>query len=356
MDAIQGDLIMQFLDLHAKRVLAVGKDGRDGQLKSWVSANQDFRRARSRATLEEIMARLTGKSAELLCYEDVRQNLGATAPSSRGRQDIPLDAIVGSVGRCADFTRSFLPLKDSDRARWAKVELATTDLRGLPPIEAYQIDQVYFVVDGNHRVSTARQLGAAYIQAYVTEVHTKLPLSPDDQPDDLIVKAEYVEFLDHTHLDEFRPDADMSVSVPGQYRELEEHIAVHRTLMAVEEKREIPHEAAVAHWYDTVYWPVVQIIREKGILRDFPGRTETDLYLWIARHGAELAQRLDGEIRTEAAADDLVKKLSPRPRRVLARVIERIRHAISANLPESGDRCGRSPHALCSPRAATTGC
>jgi hypothetical protein len=95
--------------------------------------------------------------------------------------------------------------------------------------------------------------------------------------------------------------------------------------MGVEEKREIPYEAAVAHWYDTVYLPVVQIIREKGILRDFPDRTETDLYLWIAKHRAELAQGLDGEIRTEAAADDLVKKLSPRPRRVLARVIERIR-------------------------------
>jgi hypothetical protein len=331
MNAIQGDLIMQFLDNHTQRVLAVGKDGRDGQLKSWVSANQDFRRARSQATLEEIMARLTGKSAELLCYEDVRQNLGATAPTLRGLQDIPLDAIVGSVGRCTDFTRSFLPLKDSDRERWAKVELATTGLQGLPPIEVYQIDRVYFVVDGNHRVSIARQFGAAYIQAYVTEVHTKLPLSPDDQPDDLIVKAEYVEFLDHTHLDEFRPDADMSVSVPGQYREIEEHVAVHRYLMEVEGKREVPYEAAVAHWYDTVYLPVVQIIREKDILRDFPGRTETDLYLWIARHCAELAQRLDGEISTEAAADDLVKTRSPRPRWVLSRVIERIQQAI---LPE----------------------
>jgi hypothetical protein len=73
---------------------------------------------------------------------------------------------------------------------------------------------------------------------------------------------------------------------------------------------------------------LAQIIREKGILRDFPGRTETDLYLWIARHRAELAQGPDGAVRTEAAADDLVKKLSPRPKRVLARLIERIRHAI----------------------------
>jgi hypothetical protein len=317
---------MEFLDLPTRGVEA---DARDGQLKSWASANQDFRRARSQATLEEIMARLTGRSAELLCYADVRQNLRATTPTSRGLQDIPIDAIVGSVGRCTDFTRSFLPLKDSDRARWANVELAMSDLKGLPPIEVYQIDQVYFVVDGNHRVSIARQFGSAYIQAYVTEVKTKLSLSPDDQMDDLIVRAEYAEFLEHTHLDELRPDGDLSVSVPGQYRELEEHIAAHRYLMGVEEEREVPYELAVADWYDTVYLPVVQIIREKDILRDFPHRTETDLYVWIARHQAELAQELGEGIRPEAAAEDLVEKFSPRLRRVLARAISRIRNIIS---------------------------
>jgi hypothetical protein len=326
MDATQGEPTMEFWDLQTKSVQA---DERDGQPKSWASANEDFRRARSQAALEEIMARLTGRSAALLCYEDVRQNLRATTSTSRGLQDIPIDAIVGSVGRCTDFTRSFLPRKDSDRARWAKVELAMTDLKGMPPIEVYQIDQIYFVVDGNHRVSIARQFGSVYIQAYVTAVKTKLSLSPDDQPDDLIVKAEYAEFLERTHLDELRPDGDLSVSVPGQYRELEEHIAAHRYLMEVEEGGEIPYELAVADWYDTVYLPVVHIIREKDILRDFPHRTETDLYVWIARHQAELAQEQDEEIRPEAAAEDLVERFSPRLRRVLARAIGRIRNIIS---------------------------
>jgi hypothetical protein len=307
---------------------SVRADHRDGPLKSWESANQDFRRARSQAKLEEIIARLTGRSAELLCYADVRQNLTATAPASRRLQDIPIDAIVGSVGRCTDFTRSFLPLKDSDRARWANVELAMTDLKGLPPIEVYQIGQVYFVVDGNHRVSIARQFGSAYIQAYVTEIKTKLSLSPDDQPDDLIVKAEYAKFLQRTHLDELRPDGDLSMSVPGQYREIEEHIAAHRYLMGVEGEREIPYELAITDWYDTVYLPVVQIIREKDILRDFPDRTETDLYVWIAKHRAELAQEHGEEIRHEAAAADLVGRFSPRVKRVFGRAIERIRGAI----------------------------
>ena len=98
--------------------------------------------------------------------------------------------------------------------------------------------------------------------------------------------------------------------------------------MGVEGEREIPCELAVADWYDTAYLPVVQIIREKDILRDFPHRTETDLYVWIAKHRAELAQELDGEIRPEAAAEDLIGKFSRRPRRVLARAIERMRGAV----------------------------
>jgi hypothetical protein len=98
--------------------------------------------------------------------------------------------------------------------------------------------------------------------------------------------------------------------------------------MGIEEEREIPYEEAVADWHDTVYLPVVQIIREKDILRDFPHRTETDLYVWIAKHRAELAQERDGEIRPEAVADDLVEKFSARPQRVLARAIERMRNVI----------------------------
>ena len=82
------------------------------------------------------------------------------------------------------------------------------------------------------------------------------------------------------------------------------------------------------YWYDTVFLPVVQIIREKDILRDFPHRTETDLYVWIAKHQAELAQEHGEEIRHEAAAADLVEKFSPRLKRVFARAIERMRSAV----------------------------
>ncbi len=308
---------------------------------SFPSAVQDFRQARRQAALEQIMARLTGKSVNLLSYEEVSQKLKVKARGRQELKDIPLDAIVGSVGRYADFTRSFLPRQDSDQERWARVKVAQTSLSGLPPIEVYQVGDAYFVLDGNHRVSVARQLGAPSIQAYVTEVRTKVPLSPDTQPDDLILKAEYADFLEHTHLDELRPQADLSVTAPGQYRVLEEHIAVHRYFMGLEQGREIPYDEAVAHWYDEVYWPVVQAIRQRGILRDFPDRTETDLYLWLSEHRAELEEELGWEISTEDAAADLAAQFGSRRQHLIARVSERLLDAVTPDELEGGPSPGQ---------------
>jgi len=302
---------------------------RDSHLLDLTSAVQDFRRAHGRADLERILARLAGKSADLLCYEDVRAKLKAWSTKPRVLKEIPMDAIVGSVGRCSDFTRSFLPRQSSDEYRWARVEVAMTDLAGLPPVEVYQIGETYFVLDGHHRVSVARQSGAKYIQAYVTEVHTRVPLTPDDQADDLIVKAEYADFLELTRLDDLRPGANLSVSVPGQYRALAEHIEVHRYYMGLEQQREIPYREAVAHWYDTVYLPVVEAIRERGILRDFSGRTEADLYLWLSKYRAELQEELGWEVKPAAAAVDLATQLSARLPRVVARIVERIRNTVT---------------------------
>ncbi len=307
---------------------------------SYGFALRDFYEARRRASMEAILARLTGRSANLFSYEEVRHKLKARGSVDRGLQDIPLDAIVGSVGRYTDFTRSFLPRRDSDRERWARVKARVTDMGGLPPIEVYQIGQAYFVRDGNHRVSVAREVGAPSIQAYVTEVRTKVPLSPDDQLDDLILKAEYADFLDHTRLDNLRPEADLSVTVPGRYRSLEEHIEVHRYFMGLEQQREIPYQEGVTHWHDEIYLPVVQVIRERGILREFPGRTETDLYLWIAEHRADIEERLGWDIRPDTAATDLAAESGARPQRVVARVGERILDAITPDELEAGPSPG----------------
>jgi nucleotide-binding universal stress UspA family protein len=300
------------------------------------TALSDFRRARNQAILKEIFGKLTGQPVELLSYEEVRKQLRTIGSSERGLKDIPIDAIVGSVGRYTDFTRDFLPRKSTSEYRWAMVKLATSDLAGLPPIEVYQIGDVYFVKDGNHRVSVARQSGASHIQAYVTEVRTRVPLEPDTSPDEIILKAEYAEFLEASNLDRLRAEADLSVTEPGQYPTLLEHITVHRYYRGLEQKREIPFDEAVANWYDTIYLPVILPIREQGLLRYFPGRSEADLYLWISEHRAQLEEELGWEIKTEIAAADLLNEAATRPEPIFTRIGARILNTLTLGKLESG--------------------
>ena len=308
---------------------------------SYHQAILDFRRARNQANKEQLMARLTGRSTSLLAYDQVQRMLKATETQPVGLRNIPLDAIVGSVGRYNDFTRSFLPLTDDSGQRWARIMTRATDMEGLPPIEVYQIGDVYFVRDGNHRVSVARQLGAREIEAYVTKINTRVPLTPDVQPDELILKAEYAEFLEKTNLDKLRPGADLSVTAPGQYSVLLEQIQVHRYFMDLEQKREIPYEEAVAHWYDEVYLPVVRVIREQDALRDFPDRTETDLYVWVSKHRAKLEETLGWPIEPEAATADLVQQYSPRSELRFARLTSRLLDALTPDELEAGPPPGK---------------
>jgi hypothetical protein len=303
------------------------------------AALDDFTRARQRANLEEIVAALTGKSADLLSFEDVRKKVRGIRGNRRILKDVPLDSIVGSVGRYEDFTRDFLPLRDSDKERWARVERLAKD-DGLPPVDLFQIGEAYFVNDGNHRVSVARQAGHSHIEAYVTPVHTRVPLSPEVQPKDLILKAELAEFLDCTRLDSLRPGADMTVTSPGAYDDLCNHIEVHQYFMGLDEKREVPWDEAVTHWYDTVFSPVIEVIRKGDLLSEFPGRTHADLYLWILRHRAELEKELNWEIRTEAAAADLAASRSEAPDRVITRVGKKLLDSIVPSALDAGPAVG----------------
>lgn len=274
------------------------------------AAIQDFQAARQRASIQEALARVTGKSNALLSYDEVARKLKLRSRTERGVKNIPLDAIVGSVGRYTDFTRTFLPRFNSDRDRWARVKAAMEGHIGLPPIEVYKVGEVYFVVDGNHRVSIARQAGFKSIEAHVIEFNTDAQLTPETKLDDLIVKAEYIEFLEKTALADSRPNVDLSVTIPGQYGKLMEQIDVCPYLFEDENQQGAALRDAAAYWYDTMYIPLAEAIRDRGLLRWFPNRTITDLYIWISENRAALEQELGWEIQSEAAVTDLILKRS----------------------------------------------
>lgn len=273
-------------------------------------AIQDFQSAWHRASVQEILARLTGKSTQLLSYDEVAEKLKLHARTERGIQQIPLDAIVGSVGRYTDFTRTFLPRRADDQQRWARVKTAMEDGVGLPPIEVYKVGEAYFVIDGNHRVSIARQEKYRTIEARVIEVRTDIPLTPDIQPDDLIIKAEYADFLESTRIMDLRPNVDLSVTIPGQYEKLMEQICEQECLLEQEQESDVPFRDSVEAWYDKTYIPLAEAIRDRGLLHQFPDRTITDLYLWISDNRAALEQKLGWELQSDIAAIDLILERS----------------------------------------------
>jgi nucleotide-binding universal stress UspA family protein len=277
----------------------------DNQYK-FQMAIQDFHSARQRVLMQEVLARVRGKSNQLLSYDEVAQKLKLRARTERGVQQIPLDAIVGSVGRNTDFTRTFLPRRAEDRQRWANVKAAMEEGLGLPPIEVYKVGEAYFVIDGNHRVSIARQEGFKTIEARVIEVHTNIPLTPDVQPNDLIIKAEYAEFLDATKIMDLRPNVDLSTSIPGQYEILMAQIYLQKFILVEDLKQNASLQDAVEVWYDTIYIPLAETIRDQGLLRWFPDRTITDLYIWISENRSALEKELGWEIQSDIAATGLI--------------------------------------------------
>lgn len=244
---------------------------------------QRFDRARRQAVLHEAAARLTGRDTRLLPFDAIRSELRWQNPLYQGVQEIPLTAVVGSVGRYREFNRQFLPLSDSLRERWSQVDaLAVT--AGWPPIEVYQVGNVYFVRDGNHRVSVARHLQIPPIEAHVWKYPEEIEINPDDDLDRIFIQLGERNFMQKTGLDVLIPDHTICFTSPGRYTELLMQIQDLRQTLALIDGEEMAYPEAVLAWYEMVYLPTVQIIHDSNLLADFPGRTEADLFVWLSKY------------------------------------------------------------------------
>lgn len=265
-------------------------------------SRRDYARARFKAFLRGILAAFAGQSNTLLSYDDVKEKLHIGGPIYRGVKTVRVDRIVGSLNRYHEFDRAFLPLQDKTAERWQRVNQAFYNEISLPPVVLYQVGEIYFVVDGHHRVSVAREQNQIYIDAEVRECATKVSITPDIRPEDLQDLHDKVHFIERTEIDRIRPDAQIDLTISGGYDRMLEHIAVHRYFMGLDEQRDITEAEAVAHWYDTVYLPIVTVIRQSDILQEFPGRTEADLYLWVLDHQHFLYEQRQQLMPPSAAA------------------------------------------------------
>lgn len=277
-------------------------------------ASQDFERALGRAFWRKILSKLTGQENELLPFDEIRQHLKIRGQHYVGFQQVAINQIVGSTGRYRDFDRAFMPIQTRTRERWISVDKAHYRDIPLPPVDLIKMGEVYFVRDGNHRVSVARERGQTYIDAYVIEIDIPFEFTPDMDFDDVLLKQEQAEFQLETNIKNLRSQANIAPNLPGASAELLEHIAVHRWYLGTEKQKEIHYPDAVASWYDNVYLPVIEIVREERLLRIFPKLTEADIYLLVMKyHGfltklKEISSAQDiGEIQKKDQGGQAIK-------------------------------------------------
>jgi uncharacterized ParB-like nuclease family protein len=272
-----------------------------------IRAIQDFDRARARAFRRSLGTILTGRAQRLRSIEPALRAAGLEGRSFGGVKEIPVDHIVGSVApdaKTADFDPMFLPLNRRMRERWTRIYQAMVEGEELPPIDVYKVDDNYYVIDGHHRVSVARNLGRPMINARVINVRTRAPLGPDVNPESQLRAAEYAAFLEATQLHRTRPEARLECSRLGRYDEIMHHIIGHRYFLSLEQHRDVPMQEAAASWYDHVYRPIAEAIRRANVLDLMPGWTEADVYVEVTRRWLELSQ--EGE---PSGPDPAVKAL-----------------------------------------------
>ena len=245
-----------------------------------------FQSLQNKVFWQEMLNHLIGRHNELLNFDEIRSRLHLHEELYRGVVDVPLDHIVGSVGRYKDFTAEFLPKKANMKDRWSRVYALANSMEGPPPIELYKVADAYFVRDGNHRVSVARELDAKSILAHVVELPTTVQLRPHMSEQEMESAEAYANFLDETGLSRAVPEHEsIELTVPTRYHELMGHIFLHQRVMEKLEDHALTTEEATADWYHTIYKPAIDLIRKYAVMDLVKGkktaRTEGDLFLWL---------------------------------------------------------------------------
>ena len=250
-------------------------------------AREDFNRAKKRATLSSIFNAFAPSRERLLSLDDVRGIIKPKSEAYRGLKVVPISKIVGSEGRYNDFNKAFLPKRELLRQRWERVDVAHQQMINLPPIRLFEIGGVYFVRDGNHRVSVARSMGSEHIDAEVTSLSTDIVLHRDMSIPDMkraVIQFECDQVFSQTDLSKILDPKELQFTATGRYGELLKHIEVHKYFINQDRAEEISFEDAACSWYSNLYRPVIDYIHKKRVMVRFPGRTDSDLYMWMMNH------------------------------------------------------------------------
>jgi len=276
-----------------------------------IQAADDFSKARGRAFLSRIHHFLNSDKDRLLSFNDVKEILKPQNETYHGMQTVAINLIVGSEGRYRDFNKYFLPKAEHLRSRWERVDVAHLKDIILPPIQLYEIGGVYFVRDGNHRVSVARMQGSIEIDAEVTSLSSEIKIAPSMDADELraaVVNYEKRIFYEKTQFGALTDYDDLDFSATGRYDVIYNHILVHKYFLNENANGEIPFSDALVSWFNNVYKPIIDIIGEDRLISRFPGRSASDLYVWIVKHWDFLKKKYGVHYSINDAAHDFSDK------------------------------------------------
>jgi hypothetical protein len=269
-----------------------------------VDAQHDFLRARRRAAMGRLIARLRGEPDDvsvILPFDEVISALGFVSERSLGLQVVPLSAIVGTVDRGRDFDRRFRPTSPRVRSRWEEIAAAMRRGESLPPVDLLKVGEIYFVRDGHHRVSVASALGHADIDAYVTEVVTRVDAEGAITLTDLPLKSHERVFFERVPLPE-DARAEIVLSDPWDYASLAEGVEAWGFRAMQEHQEALDREQTALLWLEHDYRPVVAMLREADMIH---GGTETEAYMRIVTERYRL-------LRTHAWNDEVLQQLIER--------------------------------------------
>ena len=206
-------------------------------------------------------------------FAEEQKKEDAFSRRDHGVQSAPLAQIKGSVGRYRDFDSQFRLFKGRPSERLQNIRKLMRQGKLLPPVKLYQIKNEFFVLDGNHRVAAAKEIGYESIDAHILE------FLPSRNSLENIIYREKVKFRDKTGLPDF-----IEVTKVGKYGYLLQQIVEHRKHLEVSEGEVYSFEKAAQDWYQTIYTPLALIIENSHLTRAFPQRTVADFYTYITYH------------------------------------------------------------------------
>jgi len=276
-----------------------------------IDAQKDFEKALFDNFFSDLITKLQKNPSTLLSLDEIKKRFLLTKESYKGIKTVQINKIMGSEGRYSDFDQFFNPKSSKSRGKWLGISEAMRNGVALPPVQLYKVDDLYFVRDGNHRISVAKKLGQKFIEAEVTEFDSPVKLTKKMNLKTLLVKQEYTDFLEVTGLKDVISKAfEIDLTELGGYDTILFHIKAHKYFLKVEQRCEVTYKETAKSWFENLYLPFIEIIKKAHIHTFFPKRTPADLYIWILNHKQFIFDEFGETTNINKIVQKFIKKYS----------------------------------------------